>query len=188
MSVLVAASVGKAVGVLLLVAGAAKLLEGLERLTSTIEQYRIVSGRWAWCIARVLPWVEVLLGTLMVGGLLMPWTAYATSGLLVAFAGVVSLVMIRGLRGVRCGCFGALGSQDVGWAVLARNLVLATGTAFVGLTQSDLSREIGFGVDTGPWEGLPIWLLGLAIAGGAALVSAIVRMVKLEQSTPEEGT
>jgi uncharacterized membrane protein YphA (DoxX/SURF4 family) len=74
-----------------------------------------------WAAAAV-PWVELVLGALLVAGALAPWPALAAGLLLVSF----TAVLVRALRHgehPRCACFGSLGSGRVTWRSVVRNLV-----------------------------------------------------------------
>lgn len=90
------------VGVVLLVAGTAKL-----------------AGR----THPVVSFVEVVLGALLVTGLGGRWTAAAAVALLAAF----TLVVVQRLRAhdpEPCGCFGELSRRPVSTRTLVRNLAL----------------------------------------------------------------
>ena len=105
-----------AVGVVLLVAGVAKLCQPAWPATAT------AFGAPAWMVP-VLPWAEVVLGALLVAGVALPWTALLAAGLLAAFAVVVGVRLHRG-EAVPCGCFGETSHQPVGRDTVLRNLML----------------------------------------------------------------
>jgi Methylamine utilisation protein MauE len=84
---------------------------------------------WA---AMAVPWVELVLGALLVAGLLLPWTAAAAALVLVAFSVVLLRVLVRGEH-PRCRCFGSLTAGRVTWWSVARNVVLL---ALAGLAMS----------------------------------------------------
>ena len=94
-----------AVGVVLLVAGAAKLAERPSRAP------------------RALPWVELLLGGLLVAGVGGRATAVPAFVLLAVFTVVVWQRLQSGDT-APCGCFGELSRRPVGYGTVARNLVL----------------------------------------------------------------
>ncbi|MGH9181351.1 MAG: MauE/DoxX family redox-associated membrane protein, partial [Acidimicrobiales bacterium] len=105
-----------AVGVVLLVAGVAKLAQPAWPATA------VAFGTPAR-LARVLPWIELLLGAALLAGLARPWVAWAALVLLVAFTAAVAGRLRRGDR-APCGCFGEATPGPVGSATLVRNLVL----------------------------------------------------------------
>jgi uncharacterized membrane protein YphA (DoxX/SURF4 family) len=80
-------------------------------------------------LAHVVPWTEVIAGSMLVLGLWARGAALVIVLMLVAFiAGIVS-VMVRGLD-VHCGCFGKAlklfcGDLPLGWCHLIRNAIMA---------------------------------------------------------------
>lgn len=115
-----------AVGLVLLVAGAAKLCQPAWPATAA------AFGAPGW-LAAALPWAEVAVGALVVTAVGLPWTALAAAGLVTGFNAVVALRLLQG-RAVPCGCFGETSSQPVGADTLVRNLVLSAGTVAAVLT------------------------------------------------------
>lgn len=73
--------------------------------------------------AVVLPWVEVVVGALLVAQFGGRWTAAAALALLVAFTVAVASKVASG-DAVPCACFGSFGHAPVSTRTLARNLVL----------------------------------------------------------------
>ena len=91
-----------AVGVVLLVAGTAKLASRTHPFVST---------------------VEVVLGALLVTGIGGRWTAAAAAALLAAFTVVVAR-RLRAHDPEPCGCFGELSRRPVTARTVVRNVVL----------------------------------------------------------------
>lgn len=115
-----------AVGLVLLVAGSAKLRQRDWPATAAA----FGAPRW---LAGVIPWIEVALGALLVTSVGLPWTALAAAGLLTAFTAMVALRLVLG-QAVPCGCFGETSPRPVGFDTLVRNvvLILAAMAAAVG--------------------------------------------------------
>ncbi|HVE47844.1 MAG TPA: MauE/DoxX family redox-associated membrane protein [Acidimicrobiales bacterium] len=105
-----------AVGVVLLVAGVAKLCQ--PAWPATAAAFGAPAG-----LASVLPWGEVVLGALLVAGIGLPWTTLVAAALLAAFAVVVATRVRRG-HSVPCGCFGETSPQPVGRDTVVRNVLL----------------------------------------------------------------
>jgi hypothetical protein len=78
----------------------------------------------------VLPWIEIVVGGLLVAQVGLPYTAYAAAGLLVGFTG-----WLVTHRGTPCACFGAWSRRPVGWVDIARNVVLI-GLSIVVIAQN----------------------------------------------------
>jgi len=104
------------VGLVLLVAGAAKLRQ--PQWPATAAAFGAPRR-----LAAVIPWVEVAVGALLVTSAGLPWTALAAAGLLTAFTVMVALRLVLG-QAVPCGCFGETSPRPVGLDTLARNAVL----------------------------------------------------------------
>ncbi len=138
-----------AVGVVLLVAGAAKLGQ------ATWSASAAAFGTPARLVPAV-PWLELALGAALMAGVAMPWPAWAALVLLGTFTVAVARHVRRGDR-PPCGCFGEAVPTPVGPATLARNLVLC-------LLAVAAALDVGGGRGAGPA------LAGVAL--GAAVVAA----------------
>lgn len=93
-----------------LYAGGSKLGD-LSASAWAVRAYDLLPDGLADLVGHVLPFVEVLLGLLLVTGLLTRWAAGAFGLMLVAFMiGIVS-VWSRGIA-IDCGCFGDGGPVD----------------------------------------------------------------------------
>lgn len=136
-----------AVGVVLLVAGVAKLCQ--PSWPATARAFGAPAR-----LVPVLPWAEVVLGALLTSGVGLPWTSLAAAA---ALAGFTVLVAARVRRGdaVPCGCFGETSPAPVGRDTVLRNLLLV----ILAVTAA---------ADRGQHDGLASALLG--VAGGLVIV------------------
>lgn len=93
-----------------------------------------LSPALARLVAGVLPWVEaVLAAVLLVGtGIVFRAAAWTAAALMVAFAVVFSVQILRGRR-PPCHCFGALSAEPISWGAVARNLAIAGLGVFIGV-------------------------------------------------------
>ncbi|HUP71101.1 MAG TPA: MauE/DoxX family redox-associated membrane protein [Acidimicrobiales bacterium] len=137
-----------AVGVVLLVAGVAKLCQPSWPATAR------AFGAPAWLVP-VLPWGEVVLGALLVSGVGLPWTALVGAALLAVFAVAVAIRVRRG-DAVPCGCFGETSPVPVGADTVLRNLLLVV-------------LAVMAAADRGQHDGLRSAVLGAA--GGLIIVA-----------------
>lgn len=112
-----------AVGVVLLLAGAFKL--GQRAWPAAAAEF----GAPRWMIGG-LPWLELVLGGLLMAQVGGRWTAAATGVLFAVFTVAVAL-RLRSAERVPCGCFGETSPEPVGADTLVRNVVL-TAMAAVG--------------------------------------------------------
>lgn len=118
-----------ALGWFFVLAGVTKLAD-LAAFEKAVRDYRILPGRLVRPVARVLPPTEVAAGALMGAGVAIRVVGVGLTLLLVVFAVVVAINLVRGRR-IDCGCFGGLGSKPITWATVARNVVLAAVAATV---------------------------------------------------------
>ena len=108
---------GIVVGVTFVVAGASKLAAG--RGWSAQAAGLGVGGP----VAAVVPFVELVVGALLVVQLWRPWPAAAALAMLIAFT-VLIAVHLRADRHPPCACFGAWSAKPLGWGHVGRNVVL----------------------------------------------------------------
>ncbi len=70
-----------------------------------IDSYKMVPlGTVVW-MARILPWIEVAVGALLIVGIGVRWAALFVTGLLVMFMIALTHAALGGLE-INCGCFG----------------------------------------------------------------------------------
>jgi len=70
-----------------------------------INSYEMLTPENALLLARVLPWVEVALGLLLISGVALRWVGSVTTVLLIVFMYALARAAIKGLA-INCGCFG----------------------------------------------------------------------------------
>lgn len=113
-------------GVLFLWAGIGKLLR-TEDFVEVIAAIQIVPAYLLDLTATLVPLVEVLLGVSLTLGYRLRTAALCAVLLLLVFAGVIGLAMVKGID-TNCGCFVGFSAGKLGAFELWRNLVL-TGLA-----------------------------------------------------------
>jgi len=70
-----------------------------------ITSYQMLSLQNALWLARVLPWLEVALGVLLIGGIALRWAGSAATALLLIFMTALARAWMLRLE-ITCGCFG----------------------------------------------------------------------------------
>ncbi len=103
-------------GAIFLYAAWTKLRQPWLVFALSIDAYRLLPEWAVFTVARALPWLELVLGVLLISGLKIRYTALATATLLAGFYASMIYAYSAG-SGIDCGCFG------VGEAVSARTLV-----------------------------------------------------------------
>jgi uncharacterized membrane protein YphA (DoxX/SURF4 family) len=107
---------GAALGVVLVVAGVSKRADRAWPLKASAFGV----PRWA---ARVLPFVEIALGAVLITGLDRAFAAWLAAFLLIGFTVMLVFRFAQGRR-PPCACFGTRSTKPIGpWSVL-RNLLL----------------------------------------------------------------
>lgn len=107
---------------LFLLAGASKVFRRSEFLGVVVE-YHIGGPRLARLVTVAIPSLELSIGMMLLLGVFEWLACLAAAALLVAFAGVSFINLMRGRR-VVCGCLGSPSSRISGFMV-TRNLLLA---------------------------------------------------------------
>jgi uncharacterized membrane protein YphA (DoxX/SURF4 family) len=104
------------VGVVLLVSGAAKLF------SPAWPAQAAELGAPGWTVP-VVPWVEVVLGSLLAAGVARSVVAWLAAGLIAVFTVLVGVRLAQGRR-PPCACFGRLSNRSIGPGTLVRNAAL----------------------------------------------------------------
>lgn len=109
------------VGGVFLLASLAKIRSRNNQFLQAMLGYDLLPQPLAKVVARGLPVVEALVGTLLVVGLWNRVAAIGGFGLLAVFSSALSLSLLRG-KTPKCGCFGSL--APIQWRLAYRNLLL----------------------------------------------------------------
>ena len=105
------------VGVVFVVAGAAKVAQGARRPAQAAQLGA------PWVVAPVVPWWEIVVGSLLVVQLAMPWPAIAAFVTLLVFTVLIIRVLAAGEH-PPCACFGSWAAAPLGARHVARNVAL----------------------------------------------------------------
>lgn len=108
-------------GGVLLYAAYTKIRDPWEVFAMSIAAYGLLPEWAVSAVARTLPWLEAVLGVLIIRGYALRYTSLATTGLLGTFFAVMLFSFARGL-GIDCGCFGP--GETLGPQTLLRDGVL----------------------------------------------------------------
>lgn len=109
---------------LLFVWAAGHKLRDVAAFRHALANYALLPARWIGPSVALLVAVEIAVAA----GLWLPGlrvaAALAAGGLLVLYAGAISINLLRGRRDIGCGCAGAADDRPLGWGLAARNGVL----------------------------------------------------------------
>jgi hypothetical protein len=98
-----------------------------------VRNYRLLPEKLAGLFAAALPVVELAVASALLVPASRPMAALAAAALLLLFAAAMAINLRRGRHDIDCGCFVGLMRQRIDWALVHRNLVLATGGAVLAL-------------------------------------------------------
>ncbi len=75
------------------------------QFAAAVEAYQLLSPNLVIWVVKILPWLEITLGILLVLGILIRYTAGVAGVLLLFFVSVMLVTFLRGIE-ADCGCFG----------------------------------------------------------------------------------
>ena len=103
------------------VLGAVFLISGVSKVAAPVR-WRVQSGELGVPepITLVVPFVELLVGAMLVAQIARPAVAIVAAAMLVAFTVLLVLRLSQG-RKPPCACFGSLSTKPIGWVDVARN-------------------------------------------------------------------
>lgn len=149
----------------LLLAGIPKLRDR-DGLLTVVKGYRLLPAPAERAVVATLPYVEVLVGVLLILGIGGRWPAVAAALLFTAFTTGLTVNLARGRRDLDCGCF-AFGAHEVpqiGWFHAARAAsftVAALVLALAGSVSVTVPERLA------------------AVAGGLLVVLAVVAVAQI---------
>jgi uncharacterized membrane protein YphA (DoxX/SURF4 family) len=102
-----------------------KLKDPWELFALAISQYQLLPLKMVEIVARVLPWVELAVGVLLVTGRWLRLSATVCSALLLTFFLLTVRAAWKGMA-ISCGCFG--GTELISWKTLLRDGSMLVGS------------------------------------------------------------
>jgi len=112
------------IGCVLLIAGIAKFVGGIQSFVQVVRQYRLLPSRLAALTGWAIATAELGVGTFLFAGRMVPVCSALAAMLFGAFAFGIAANLARGRTDISCGCFGATESR-ISWWLVARNVVAA---------------------------------------------------------------
>ena len=99
-----------------------------DAFAASIEAYKLLPYGTINIVALVLPWMELVCGIFLLGGVHIRGSSAILSFLLVFFIFAIISAMMRELK-IDCGCFGKEHATPVGWMKVVEN----TGLFLLGI-------------------------------------------------------
>jgi uncharacterized membrane protein len=123
-------------------AAAVGKLWALDQFEGAVRNYRLLPERLVRPVVLGLPLVELAAAAGLVLPASRPVAAAALVVLLLAFAAAMAVNLRRGRRDIDCGCHLGPLTQRIGWALVARNILLA-GFGAVLVVGAGRTRPLG---------------------------------------------
>ncbi len=92
-------------GAIFIYAGYTKLAASPLQFAATIEAYQLLPAWGVIWAVKIIPWLEIVLGLVILSGIAIRWTAGFAAALLAAFIIAMAITYARGIE-ADCGCFG----------------------------------------------------------------------------------
>jgi hypothetical protein len=105
------------------VVGLALLLAGALKLASPLWPVQAAELGVPSAASRVVPWIEIAVGSLVAARFVPPVMGVVAAGLLAAFTVLLVVRLAQGRR-PPCACFGTRSARPIGPGSVVRNLVL----------------------------------------------------------------
>jgi len=131
------------VGGIFIYAGVIKILDPA-KFAADVANYRMLPLALVNFVAITLPWVETVVGILMVMGFWLPASALVITGLMGVFMAAIGQALARGLN-IQCGCFGTVEGGKMDAVTLVRDVALFVCAAWLfwhsSSTESNQGKE-----------------------------------------------
>lgn len=169
------------IGLVFLVAAVPKLRDPAS-FRSSVAAYKILPEALVTPVARTLPPLEVAIGLMLVGGVLIVPVAALAAVVLVGFAGAIWYAVERGSK-IGCGC-GFRGLQQVSRKLVARNAALTVAAlAAAGWPSAALALAPGPGVPPSTITTADAWAVVSVVVAGYALVMLVGELRRFAPGT-----
>ena len=111
-----------AVGCMFLWSSIPKIRQPYDFLSS-VYSYEIVGPKLGMFVAMTLPWLEIIIGICLIGGIFISGALLASAAMAGLFSFVIGSAVYHGLD-ITCGCFGASASEVVDYTTLIRAVLI----------------------------------------------------------------
>ncbi|GER90767.1 hypothetical protein KDW_49290 [Dictyobacter vulcani] len=132
-----------------------------------VMAYRVLPRRWAVFYGLFLPWLELIIGIMLVLGILPRISALLSALLFCSFLIAIGLNMARRRVDLDCGCAGTKSQEKIGAKIMLRNLGLLIMAAIVCLSSSTFLVLL-------PESRFLLWLQGSALSMTPIIVAVAV--------------
>src|ERR1035437_8747119 len=117
-----------ALGAIFVYAAWIKLRDPWELFAMGIDSYGVLPLKAVEFVARTLPWLELVVGGMLIGGRWLRLATGITSLLLAVFFGLMIRAYAKGME-INCGCFGP--GETISWRTLLRDGSMLAGSLLI---------------------------------------------------------
>ena len=90
----------------------------------SVYSYELAGPKLGMFVAMTLPWLEVLVGICLVGGVFISGALLVSAGMAAMFTFVLGSALYHKLA-ITCGCFGASSTEIIGLSTVLRAVLIA---------------------------------------------------------------
>jgi uncharacterized membrane protein YphA (DoxX/SURF4 family) len=123
------------IGALFIYSAITKIID-TEYFVKSLYNYRLLPEEWLNFFALFIPWLELIIGGLLVLGIFVRESALLGSIMMVLFIAAISIAVVRGLD-IECGCFGTRDGSRVGVLRIIEDLFILLGFVWISVYGSD---------------------------------------------------
>lgn len=120
-----------AIGLMFIYSSLPKIRQPYDFLAS-IYSYELVGPKLGMFTAMTLPWLELLVGICLIGGIFVRGALLASLAMAAMFTFVLSSALYQGLE-ITCGCFGNGSTDIITYKTVVRAIVIFTVSGFLYL-------------------------------------------------------
>ncbi len=129
-------------GAIFVYAAWTKLRDSWALFAMAIDSYQLLPLRMVEWVAKTLPWVELLIGVLLIAGRWMRVSAAGASLMLLVFFSLMIRAYAKGME-INCGCFGP--GETISWVTLLRDGSMLTGSLLLtAITMAPRPRRAAY--------------------------------------------
>jgi uncharacterized membrane protein YphA (DoxX/SURF4 family) len=116
-------------GAIFIAAGIPKIIDTAS-FAGVVYNYHLLPDMVINIFAITLPWIEVIIGSLLIMGIWMPGTVIFYNLLMIAFISALTLNTARGID-ISCGCFGSEPGDIIDMNTIFRDIVILSGSLYL---------------------------------------------------------
>ncbi len=123
------------IGALFIYSAITKIID-TDYFVKSLYNYRLLPEVSLNFFAIFIPWLELIIGCLLVLGIYVRESALLGTILMIVFIAAISIAVARGLD-IECGCFGTRDGSRVGLLRIIEDLLILLGFAWISVYGSD---------------------------------------------------